>query len=130
MLQLRGPPVDDVGYIAALMKEAMTIYAVDPKRIRLAGHSNGAYMSYRYICEHPIPVDRIAVLAGSVYLDPASCHDPQPVDVLHMQGTNDDMVSFEPNLPPDGDRQRPTPSARWQQLAAGRISRGVPTHPT
>jgi polyhydroxybutyrate depolymerase len=40
------------------------IYAVAPRRIRLVGHSNGGYMAYRYACEHPVDVDRIAVLAG------------------------------------------------------------------
>jgi len=85
------------------MKEAMSIYAVDSKRIRLVGHSNGAYMSYRYICEHPVPVDRIVVLAGSVYLDPSSCRDPKPVDIVHTQGTADDTVLYEPNLPPNAD---------------------------
>jgi len=118
-----GPPVDDVGYLAALMKEAMGIYAVDPHRIRLVGHSNGAYMSYRYICEHPVAVDRIAVLAGSVFLKPDSCRDPLPVDVLHMHGTADDTVPYAPNLPPDEDPTKidtvgaEAAVGRWAQVA-------------
>lgn len=118
-----GPPVDDVGYLAALMTEAMKIYAVDPKRIRLVGHSNGGYMSYRYICEHPVAVDRIAVLAGSTFLKPESCRDPVPVDILHMHGTADDTVSYEPNLPPQDDPTKiltigaEAAVGRWAQIA-------------
>ncbi len=117
------PPVDDVGYLAALMQEAMTIYAVDPKRIRLVGHSNGGYMSYRYICEHPVPVDRIAVLAGSTYLRPESCRDPLPVDVLHMHGTLDESVPYAPYLPPQQDTTKlitigaEAAVGRWAQVA-------------
>jgi poly(3-hydroxybutyrate) depolymerase len=80
-------------------------------------------MSYRYICEHPVAVDRIAVLAGSTYLDPQSCRDPQPVDVLHMHGTADDTVPYAPNLPPDGDPSliytvgAEAAVGRWAQVA-------------
>jgi polyhydroxybutyrate depolymerase len=98
-----GPPVDDVGYLASLMKEAMEIYAVDRNRIRLVGHSNGGYMAYRYACEHPVAVDRIAVLAGSTFIEPEACKDPRPIDVLHMHGTLDETILYAPNLPPDGD---------------------------
>ena len=94
--------VDDVGYLAGLMREAMRTYAVDPDRIRLAGHSNGGYMSYRYACEQPVPVDRVAVLAGSTFLDPADCRRPRPIDVLHMHGTADDTIFYEPNPGPRG----------------------------
>lgn len=96
-----GTPVDDVGYLAALMEEAMEIYAVDPRRIRLVGHSNGGYMAYRYMCEHPIEIDRVAVLAGSTFLNAESCLDPMPIDVLHMHGTLDNTILYGPNLPPD-----------------------------
>jgi polyhydroxybutyrate depolymerase len=95
-----GTPVDDVGYLASLMEEAVELYAVDANRIRLVGHSNGGYMAYRYMCEHPIEIDRVAVLAGSTFLDASSCIDPQPIDVLHMHGTLDDTVPYPPNLPP------------------------------
>jgi polyhydroxybutyrate depolymerase len=113
-----GPPVDDVGYLAALMREAMQLYAVDAQRIRLVGHSNGGYMSYRYICEHPVGVDRIAVLAGSTYLEPESCPAPAPVSVLHMHGTLDDTVPYAPNLPPDGD-----PTETWTVGAEAAVAR-------
>ena len=103
-----APPVDDVGYLAALMREAMATYAVDPKRIRLVGHSNGGYMSYRYACEHPVPVDRIVVLAGSTVLEPEQCRDPQPIDVLHIHGTADKTILYGPNLPPDNDSSKVT----------------------
>ncbi len=100
--QFDETPVDDVAYLASLMREAMRVYAVDPDRIRLAGHSNGGYMSYRYACEQPVRVDRIAVLAGSTYLDPRDCERPRPIDVLHMHGTNDDTIFYEPNPGPGG----------------------------
>jgi len=96
-------PVDDVGYIASLIRESLQLYAVDPERIRLAGHSNGGYMSYRYACEQPIPVDRVVVLAGSTFVDAAACRNPRPIDVLHMHGTLDDTILYAPNLPPDGN---------------------------
>lgn len=98
-------PVDDVGYLASLMREAEELYAVDAKRIRLVGHSNGGYMSYRYICEHPVPVDRIAVLAGSTYIDASLCKDPKPVSVLHLHGTKDETVLYDPYLPTGEDPQ-------------------------
>jgi polyhydroxybutyrate depolymerase len=102
-----GTPVDDVGYLASLMEEAMDLYAVDPDRIRLVGHSNGGYMAYRYMCDHPVEIDRVAVLAGSTFLDAESCIDPQPIDVLHMHGTLDDTIPYPPNLPPN----RPHPGS-------------------
>lgn len=118
-----GFPVDDVGYLASLMQDALELYAVDPERIRLIGHSNGGYMSYRYACEQPVPVDRIVVLAGSTFIDPASCRNPRPVSVLHMHGTADDTILYAQNLPPDGDLSKVTTIgaeatvARWAGVA-------------
>lgn len=118
-----GFPVDDVGYLASLMEEAMQRYAVDPHRIRLAGHSNGGYMSYRYACEQPVPIDRVAVLAGSTFLDPSACAQPRPIDVLHMHGTLDDTILYPANLPPGHDPSKVTTigaeatAARWAGIA-------------
>lgn len=118
-----APPVDDVGYLAALMREAIRTYAIDPRRIRLVGHSNGGYMAYRYACERPIAVDRIVVLAGSTFLDAEDCRNPGPVDVLHLHGTRDETILYDPNLPPDGDRSKiftigaEAAVGRWAQVA-------------
>ncbi len=43
--QARGP-IDDTGFIAAVIDDVSRRYAVDAKRIYLTGHSNGASMSF------------------------------------------------------------------------------------
>lgn len=117
-------PVDDVGYIASLIDDAVALYAVDPNRVRLVGHSNGGYMAYHYACDAPRPVDRIAVLAGSTSLSPEDCVRPRPIDVLHMHGTRDDTILYPPNLPPNLDPEGLVPTigaeaalARWAGYA-------------
>lgn len=112
-------PVDDVGYLAALIDDAVATYAVDPNRVRLVGHSNGGYMAYHYACDAPRPVDRIAVLAGSTSISPDDCSNPTPVDVLHMHGTNDDTILYPPNLPPNLDPEGLVPTI-GAEAAVGR----------
>ena len=43
--------VDDVAYINSLIDEISTKTPVDPKRIYLIGHSNGAFMSFTFACK-------------------------------------------------------------------------------
>ncbi len=85
--------VDDVAYLTALIDEAEARYPVST--VRLVGHSNGGYMSYRMACEVPERLDRIAVLAGAVYADESDCHGTEPVSVLHIHGTLDDSVAYD-----------------------------------
>jgi polyhydroxybutyrate depolymerase len=90
--------VDDVAYLGSLIEEAKTLYAIDPARVSFVGHSNGGYMSYRLACEIPEHISRVAVLAGSVFLDEADCVGKKAVSVLHMHGTEDDLVPYHNNL--------------------------------
>lgn len=89
-----GTDVDDAGYLAGLIEEISAAYAVDPKRIYFTGHSNGHFMSYRMACDHPELVAGIAGLAGAMYSDPSLCAADEPVNVLHVHGTDDDLVPF------------------------------------
>jgi polyhydroxybutyrate depolymerase len=97
--------VDDVGYLTGLLDEAERIYAVEPKRIAFVGHSLGGYMTYRMACEIPDRINRIAVLAGSLSIDPKVCKGTLPVTVLHMHGTADEIVPYASHLtePTDGN---------------------------
>lgn len=99
--------VDDVAYLTGLIDESLSLYAVDPTRVGFLGHSNGGYMSYRLACEIPHRISAVAVLAGSVFLDEADCTGQEPVSVLHMHGTEDDVVPYENNVGTDfGDAFR------------------------
>jgi polyhydroxybutyrate depolymerase len=84
--------VDDAGYLRALITEIEDRFAVDRKRVSLAGHSNGGFMSYRMACESADLIAGIASLAGMTFLDPARCQPTQPVNILHIHGTADNVV--------------------------------------
>jgi len=87
-----GP--DDAGYLRAMIEEISGQFAVDPKRVFLVGHSNGAFMAYRMACESADLIAGIASLAGTTFLDPNRCVPAQPVNILHIHGTADPGVPY------------------------------------
>jgi polyhydroxybutyrate depolymerase len=95
------PGIDDVGYLRALIEEIGKQFAVDRKRIHLIGHSNGGLMAYRVACDSADLIAGIASLAGTTFLDPSRCRASQPVNILHIQGTADELVPYY------GDAWRP-----------------------
>jgi pimeloyl-ACP methyl ester carboxylesterase len=61
---LYGATVDDSAYLTDLIKMISTQYTVDPRRVYLVGHSNGAFMSFRMACDHADIITAIAALNG------------------------------------------------------------------
>ncbi len=90
-----GPKVDDSAYLAAIIEQVESTYKVDPKRIFLAGHSNGGFMSYRMACDHADKVAAIASLAGATFADVEACTPSAPVSVLQIHGTVDEVIRFD-----------------------------------
>ena len=87
--------VDDVAYLAGVIAEIQAKLAIDPKRIALVGHSNGAFMSYRFACDQAGLVAAIVSLAGATFADPAECAPSEPVSVAQIHGTADDVIHYE-----------------------------------
>jgi polyhydroxybutyrate depolymerase len=87
--------VDDVGYLSALVDEAVDALPVDPARVVVLGHSNGGFMAYRLACEDPVRFPAIASLAGAMPWDPADCEPGAPVAVLQMHGDADVDVLYD-----------------------------------
>jgi polyhydroxybutyrate depolymerase len=88
--------IDDVAYIRSLIEEAAATYSIDPGRIGLIGHSNGGFMSLRMACEASDLVTSVVSLAGSTFIDDASCAPTtRPVSVLAMHGDADDTVLYD-----------------------------------
>ena len=86
---------DDVGYLSALVDSIKSVLSVDPGRIYFAGHSNGGFMSYRMACEQSEWIAGIASLAGATWADHAECAATDPVAVLQIHGTLDEVIRYD-----------------------------------
>jgi polyhydroxybutyrate depolymerase len=90
-----GTPVDDVAYLSDLIDEAIATRPIDPARIYLFGHSNGGFMAHRMACERADQITAIASLAGSEFIDEATCAPTQPVSVLLVHGDDDELITYD-----------------------------------
>lgn len=89
----QGP--DDSGFLRGLIETIIDRRPVDLGSIHVVGHSNGGFMSYRMACDHADLVASIASLAGANFDDPSNCTPSEPVHVLQIHGTADDVIRFE-----------------------------------
>ncbi len=89
-----GSPVDDSAYVRGLIDEIAAEYDVDPKRIYLFGHSNGAFMAYRMACDHADRIAAVGGLAGAMFQDVGKCAAKEPVSVLSIHGTADGTIAY------------------------------------
>lgn len=102
------PPVDDAGFLRAVIDDLPDRAGTDPRRIGLTGFSNGASMVFRYAAEHPGTVAAIAPIAGHFRRPPRDRIPPLPC--LMMFGKLDPLSPFdggEVHLPWGAVERRP-----------------------
>jgi polyhydroxybutyrate depolymerase len=86
--------IDDAAYLKSLIDEIAKKVSIDPKRIYIFGHSNGAFMSYKFACTYPDTVAAIVGVAGAMDLVGSDCAISSPVSVLEIHGTSDSVIRF------------------------------------
>jgi polyhydroxybutyrate depolymerase len=69
-LSATAKEIDDVGFLGELIERAQREIRIDPKRIYVAGHSNGAGMAYRFGFERADLVAAVGVVAGHCFVEP------------------------------------------------------------
>ena len=119
---------DDIAYLDAVLDDLTAHYKVDPDRLFVVGHSNGAFMAYWYACQRAERVAAIVSLAGEALADPSACHPQEPVAVLQVQGDADEIVPYAGgNLGSPGVARRlaaapipPAPRGHPRALVRGR----------
>lgn len=84
--------VDDVGYFAALLEDLSHVVSIDPRRLFLAGMSNGAHMAYRLAATMGDRFAAVACVAGPMAMALGPIR--RPIPVLHMHGTDDEFAPF------------------------------------
>ena len=124
-----GTGIDDVAYVNAIIDDMSAHYNVDKKRIFVTGHSNGAFMSHRFACDHAERVAAIGALAGDDWADETKCNPSEPVAVLQIHGDADESVPYlgAPKGPGVGNGAQP--SAR-ESVAGWAKKNGCAAMPT
>jgi len=84
---------DDVGFIDAMIGKITANYSIDPKRIYIAGHSNGSRMTYRLGFELADKIAAIAPVSGQMVYQSTQVPE-SPVSVLHLHALDDNAVLF------------------------------------
>ena len=86
--------VDDPGYVLDLIDAIERELNVDPRRVWLAGHSNGGFLANRLVCDAGERFAGLASLAGPSWKNGADCPSYEPISILHVHGTLDPVVLY------------------------------------
>lgn len=87
---------DDVGYLTAVIDDAMTHASIDPRRVYVFGMSNGAAMTGRLACERAERITAIAQVAGTAARAMAvDCRPGRSVPILQIHGAADRLAPYE-----------------------------------
>lgn len=106
-----SPHIDDVAFIRTLIDSLTQRYRVDPNRIYIAGHSNGAFMAYRAGAALSSRVAALGISAGSIgritpNRDTLRVRAPEhPVAVFIVHGKADTSVPYDGGRETDGPRR-------------------------
>ena len=84
---------DDVGFIAALVKDLSARLPVDPRRVFATGISNGGFISQTLACRLADTFAAVASVAASMG-EPLlpTCKPSRPVSVMFVMGDEDPLV--------------------------------------
>jgi polyhydroxybutyrate depolymerase len=91
------PPAgtDDVAFLLALVDKHIKDGTADPKRIYVAGVSNGGAMAMTLVCQQPQVFAAAAAMIMSFTATMAErCKPRQPIAILLMNGTADPLVAY------------------------------------
>ncbi|HLN23118.1 MAG TPA: alpha/beta fold hydrolase [Patescibacteria group bacterium] len=92
---LRGKARDDndVDFLLAVADNLIDHGLADPKRVFVAGISNGGMMAIRMACEHAERIAGIAVVAAN-QPEGLDCGASRPVPAIFFHGTDDRFIPF------------------------------------
>jgi polyhydroxybutyrate depolymerase len=93
---IQGRSYDDVTFLSAVIDQIVHNQNADPKRVYVAGMSNGGFMSFTLACRIPEKIAAIATVVGSMGVGAIEkCRPQRTISVMMINGTEDPLVKFE-----------------------------------
>ena len=80
---------DDVGYVTAAIGSLVSQYGVDPHKVYGMGHSNGAMMTQRLMCETNVYASAVVVSGTLMTRTSGSCAQGRGKKILAIHGADD-----------------------------------------
>ena len=90
--------VDDVAFLSSLANYLQEEYNLSSENTFSTGMSNGGDMSYMLACEASDVFKAIAPVAGSMMENIYNTCNPNPVPVLEIHGTNDNVTLWDGDM--------------------------------
>lgn len=87
--------VDDAGFILSLIDTVSLNYNIEEGNIFLSGFSMGGFMTHRMAIEYGDKFKAFAPASGMIPKSMETSIPIQPVKILHIHGTADNVVSFD-----------------------------------
>ena len=85
---------DDVAYVTSATAHLIAEYGIDPKRVFVMGHSNGAMMAMRLMCETTVFAGAVSI-AGPLNIPVATCPNASGRRILSIHGALDGTIPIE-----------------------------------
>jgi polyhydroxybutyrate depolymerase len=106
-----NPGTDD-DKVFGFLKQAITAFAIDPKRVHMTGFSQGGMMTSRMLCKHADLWASVAPAAGTGCTFSGADTPSREVHTLYLHGTSDALVAFSV-----GKAQVDAAVAKWKMTA-------------
>ena len=91
---LASSSIDDSGFLMALLDSLTVQYQLDTDSVFFAGMSMGGFMTHRMAIEHGDRINACVAVSGLITSVDAAQTPVAPVRMLHIHGTNDNVVGY------------------------------------
>ena len=96
MQSIRGEPVDDVGFVSAMIDRFIEHGIADPERVYVVGVSRGGMLANALACALGDKIAGFAVLLASMTDHQlGDCAAPRPRPMLILAGTEDQIIPYD-----------------------------------
>tara|TARA_B000000437_G_scaffold67524_1_gene49028 strand:+ start:95 stop:1009 length:915 start_codon:yes stop_codon:yes gene_type:complete len=86
--------MQDINFIEHLLNYIQEEHCGDPSKTYAIGYSLGSMFTYELACHLSNKFVSIASFAGTMPINPKSCETDKSINIMHIHGKNDQVISY------------------------------------